>query len=143
MAVLARSLLIALGLALASRTAPAAQPALMAFFVPWEPTALASLQAHAGSLDVFAPMWASLVSAKGEVRWETDPKAHAALAAATRRPKVMPVVSNAHDDVWDVMAAQAVIGDHRAADAFAEALATRARAEGFAGYVIDFENLAP
>ena len=140
-----RRLFVALALALGGHAAFAAQgtPALVAFYVPWEPTALASLKAHAGSLDVFAPMWASLVSTKGEVRWESDPEAHAALAAAPRRPKVMPVVSNAHDDIWDVAAAQAVIGDPRAAEAFAEALAARARGEGFAGYVMDFENLPP
>lgn len=125
----------------AARVAPGAE--LVAFYVPWEPPALASLKAHVSQLDVFAPMWASLVSARGEVRWETDPEAHAALAAAARKPKVMPVVSDAHDDIWDVAAAEAVITDPAAGQAFAENLAQRAKAEGLAGYVMDFENLTP
>lgn len=140
-----RSLTMALGLALISSAAMAAprSPGLVAFYVPREKPALASLKAHVGSIDMLAPMWASLVSARGEVRWETDPEAHAVLAATSPRPSVMAVVSNAHDDVWDVLAAQAVIGDRRAADAFAEALATRAKSERLAGYVMDFENLTP
>lgn len=145
---LRRALAPALALAIsACAAAPAATVAdgreLVAFYVPWEPPALASLKAHVGQLHVFAPMWASLVSAKGEVRWETDPEAHAVLAAAARKPKVMPVVSDAHDDIWDVAAAEAVIADPAAAQAFADNLAARAKTEELAGYVMDFENLTP
>ena len=139
----------ALGLALALIAATGAakatppRPLFVAFYVPWEPPALASLKAHVQAMDIFAPMWASVVSTKGDVRWETDPEAHAVLAAAARRPKVMPVVSNAHDDVWDVAAAEAVISNPAAGEAFAQALIRQAQADNLAGYVMDFENLSP
>jgi spore germination protein YaaH len=138
-----------LGLALAVTAAGAQEPApppppqFVAFYVPWDPAALASLRAHVREVDVFSPMWGSLVSAKGEVRWEEDPEAHAVLAAAGRRPKVYPLISNAHDDIWDKAAAEAIILQPAAARAFAEALVRRAQADRLDGFVMDFENLTP
>src|SRR5512147_42998 len=95
----------------AREPARAARPAqmLVAFYIPWDADALASLKAHVGQIDVFSPMWASLVSPAGKLIWESDEPAHAVLAAAPRRPKVIPIVSNAHDDVWDAPAAEGVI----------------------------------
>jgi spore germination protein YaaH len=121
--------------------AAAPRSQFVAFYVPWETAALASLKAHVRQIDVFSPMWASLVSASGEVRWESDPEAHAVLAQATPRPKVMPLVSNAHDDIWDKAAAEAVVTDPAAGEAFAQNLIRQAAADGYAGYVMDFENL--
>jgi peptidoglycan-N-acetylglucosamine deacetylase len=142
----------ALGLALALAAATAAEPQapatrasqlLVAFYVPWEPAALASLKAHVGQIDVFSPMWASLVSPKGEIRWEDDPEAHAVLAGAPRRPKVLPILSNAHDEVWDAPAAEGVILDPAATEALAGNLTRQAKVDRLAGVVVDFENLTP
>jgi len=125
--------------------APAAKPSqlMIAFYVPWEPAALASLKAHVNELDVFAPMWASVVSPAGKLIWESDEEAHAALAAAARRPKVLPIISNAHDDVWDAPAAEGVILNDTATQAMAADLIARARADKLSGVVVDFENLTP
>jgi spore germination protein YaaH len=127
----------------AARPRPSVRPQFIAFYVPWEPPALASLKAHVQDIDVFAPMWGSLVSMKGDLRWESDPEAHAVLAAAARRPAVVPIVSNAHDDVWDKAAAEAVILTPSAGLAFTQALVRRAKADGYGGFVLDFENLTP
>lgn len=137
--------LVALGMALAAG-ATAAQPKrpeFTAFYVPWEKPALASLKAHVGEIDVFSPMWGSLVSPSGKIVWEDDPEAHAVLAGAARRPKVLPLISNAHDDIWDVAAAEAVILQRPAGAAFAHALVKQAKADRLAGFVMDFENLTP
>jgi spore germination protein YaaH len=88
-------------------------------------------------------MWASVVSPKGEIRWEDDPEAHAVLGAAPRRPRVLPIVSNAHDEVWDAPAAEGVILDAAATAALAANLTERAKADRLAGVVVDFENLTP
>jgi spore germination protein YaaH len=144
----------ALGLVLALAAATAAQPQaraparpagrmLVAFYIPWDADALASLKAHVGQVDVFAPMWASLVSPAGKLIWESDEPAHAVLAAAPRRPKVLPIVTNAHDDVWDAAAAEGVIVNDQATQAMAANLIKQARADHLAGVVVDFENLTP
>lgn len=146
----------ALGLALmlaatAAAAPPQREPAraaktsqlLVAFYIPWEPAALASLKSHVGQIDVFAPMWVSVVSPAGKLVWESDEEAHAALAAAPRRPRVLPIVSNAHDDVWDAPAAEGVILNDQSTRAMAANLISQAKADKLGGFVIDFENLTP
>lgn len=125
--------------------APAARPSqlLVAFYIPWEPAALASLKANVGKIDVFSPMWASVVSPAGKLIWESDEEAHAVLAAAPHRPRVLPIVSNAHDDVWDAAAAEGVILNDVATQAMAADLIRQARTDRLAGVVVDFENLTP
>jgi spore germination protein YaaH len=129
----------------ARKAATAAKPSqlFVAFYVPWEPAGLASLKAHVGQIDVFSPMWAGLVSPNGKLIWEEDPEAHAVLAAAPRRPKVLPIVSNAHDDVWDAPAAEGVILNDQATGALAANVIRQAKADRLAGVVVDFENLTP
>lgn len=128
---------------LASVAIPAAAEEFTAFYVPWEKPALASLKAHVNQVDVFSPMWGSLVAPTGKIVWEEDPEAHLVLSQAGRRPKVMPLLSNAHDDIWDVAAAEAVILKPAAGDAFIANLIQHAQADRLAGIVMDFENLTP
>jgi spore germination protein YaaH len=125
-----------------TRTAPASQ-LLVGFYIPWDAPALASLKAHVGQIDVFSPMWASLVAPTGKLIWEDDPEAHAVLAKAPRRPKVLPIVSNAHDDVWDAPAAEGVILNDAATAALAGNVIRQAKADRLSGVVVDFENLTP
>jgi spore germination protein YaaH len=143
---------VALALATTAAAAPAGpqsvrpappRPEFVAFYIPWDKDALASLKAHVDQVDVFAPMWASLTAPTGKLVWESDEEAHAALDAAPRRPQVMPIVSNAHDDVWDAPAAEGVITNDAATTALAANVIARARADRLAGVVVDFENLTP
>jgi spore germination protein YaaH len=139
-------LALALGLALAS-VAPAAQaaprPLTVGFYLPWDQASRAALVAHAARLDVLAPMSGALDSAQGTLRWQDDPARAPALAAAHGRARVLPVVSNAHDNVWDTAAADGALLDPAAGDAFIAALAAAARAQGYGGYILDFESLSP
>jgi spore germination protein YaaH len=76
------------------------------------------------------------------VRWQPDP-ALAALPKAGGKPRVMPIVSNAHDTVWDAPAAEAVLTDPAAGQAVIAELVAKATAQNYAGYVLDFETLTP
>ncbi len=68
----------------------------------------------------------------------------AAIAARfAPRLKVAPLVSNAHDDIWDEPAAEAVILNPQAQQAFLARLRQLAAARGFSGFIFDFENLPP
>ncbi|MDE2487985.1 MAG: hypothetical protein KGO51_11350, partial [Alphaproteobacteria bacterium] len=143
---------LSLALAMTATAAPAgpkatrptpARPEFVAFYIPWDAAALASLKAHVDDVDVLSPMWASLVSPAGKVVWESDEPAHAVLAAAAHRPVVMPILTNAHDDIWDTAAAEAVILKPAAGAAFARNLIRHARDDRLAGIVLDFENLTP
>lgn len=113
------------------------------FYLPWDAASKASLLEHASSLDVLAPMSAAVVSAGGSIRWQDDPARAVALASAARKPAVFPVVSNAHDNLWDAVASDGVILDEGAGEAFMGELVDQARAQGYGGYIMDFENLSP
>jgi spore germination protein YaaH len=131
-------LTLAAALALAASTARAAGPLAVGFYLPWDAASRASALAHAASLDVLAPMSGALDSAAGAVRWQPDPVA----AGVHGRAKLFPVVSNAHDNVWDAAAADGAILDPKAGDAFIRNLADQARAQGYGGYILDFETLS-
>ena len=123
--------------------AAAARPLSVGFYLPWDAASTASLSAHAGALDVIAPMSGALDTPQGHVRWQPDPARAPALAATRGKPKVFPIVSNAHDEVWDAAAADGVLLNLQAGDAFIAALVAEAKAQAYGGYVLDFENLSP
>ncbi len=139
------ALLSALTVALlaGSRVSAETRSLTVGFYLPWDAASKASLVEHAGALDVIAPMSGALDSAAGTLRWQDDPARPEALAHATVKPKVFPTISNAHDNVWDAAAADGALLDPRAGKAFIDALVSAADAQGFAGYILDFENLSP
>ncbi len=120
-----------------------AEPGLVAFHLPWDPHSGASLSRHLSQIDIVAPLWITLRGPKAEVVVEPDPKGVALLSGRKGRPAVYPVVSNAHDDVWDAASAQAVILDPATRDAVIAKLGGMARTRRFSGYIFDFENLSP
>jgi len=136
-----RLLVLALALAGAAGAA-AARPLTVGFYLPWDAASTASAVRHAAAIDVLAPMSGALDSPQGHVRWQDDP-ARTALAKGRAKPRVFPVVSNAHDNVWDAAAAEAAVGDPAAGEAFVGALVAEAKAQGYGGYILDFESLSP
>ena len=133
------------GAALSLLVAGAAQaaPLTAGFYLPWDVASQASLAAHAGALDVVSPMLGAVDTPQGHVRWQPDPALAALPKTGARRPRVMPIVSNAHDTVWDAASAEAVLTDPAAGQAVIAALTAQADAQGYAGYVLDFETLTP
>lgn len=118
------------------------RPLLVAFSVPWDVNAVADLQRHLGSLDVYAPQIIALSS--GAVVSVTEEPAVAAILAARRgRPAVMPLVVNAHDHVWDPEAAAQALLDPALRASLLTRLADLARERGYGGYIFDFEGLTP
>ncbi|MBS0362663.1 MAG: hypothetical protein JSR98_14905 [Proteobacteria bacterium] len=133
----------ALALVAAAQLAAApARPLTAGFYLPWDDSSQASTVAHGAALDVLSPMSAALDTPQGHIRWQADP-AMAQLAKAGVKRRVFPIVSNAHDEVWDVAAAEAAMTDPAAGKAVADELVAKARSENYGGYVLDFENLTP
>ncbi len=136
---------VALG-GVAGAAGPAAtphQPLFVGFYVGWDDKARASLAAHIGQMDVFAPLWVTLRGPKAEVVPEDDPDAMALLKSRRHPPRVFPIVSNAHDDIWDARSAGAAILDPAIRAQVVSGLTDLARQRGLSGYIFDFENLKP
>jgi peptidoglycan-N-acetylglucosamine deacetylase len=138
--------LAACGIAPDARTQPAKpapRPLFVGFFDAWDQSSRAALPERLPKMDVFAPLWITVRGPQAEVVVEPDDGVDDQLAKSRPRPKVFPLVSNAHDNEWDLKAAEAVILDPAAQAAFAARLADIARTRGFSGYILDFENLSP
>ena len=141
----------AAALSLASCDQPAAAsgigdihgPVFAGFYDAWDQSDLPALPRQLQGLNVFAPRWLTIRGAQGQVVVEPDGGAAAIAARQAPRLKLMPLVSNAHDDIWDQAAADAVILDPGVRTAFLVRLRQLAQARGFSGYIFDFENLSP
>ena len=121
----------------------AASPLFVGFYDAWDQSDLPALPRQLARLDVFSPRWLTIRGAKGELVAEPDAGAKTLAARDAPRLKLAPLVSNAHDDIWDQAAADAVILDPAAQKAFLAALVRTAAAEGYDGYVLDLESLSP
>ena len=113
-----------------------------AFHVPWDPGSAPDLAAHLGRIDVFAPQWIALTAADGTLATPPDAKAQAALKGA-KGVKVLPVITNAHDGVWDGAAASEAMANPAVRAKLVARLVALAKAHGWGGYVFDFESLTP
>jgi hypothetical protein len=147
LAVLALTAVAACGCDVSARAGPGAgtsrAPLLVGFYDAWDQSDLPALPRQLAGLDVFSPRWLTIRGAQGQVVAEPDPGAAPLAAKAGPRLKLMPLVSNAHDDIWDQAAADAVILEPEPRKAFLGELVRIAAARGYAGYVLDFENLSP
>ena len=115
---------------------------LVGFYDAWDQSDLPLLPRQLRGLDVFAPRWLTIRGPQGQVVLEPDNGAAAIAAREGPRLKLMPLISNAHDDIWDQAAADAVILDPPTRKAFLARLQSLARAKGYGGYIFDLENLS-
>lgn len=120
-----------------------ARPDVVAFYVPWDPAGRTDLAAHLSAINVFAPFWIVLKTADGIPTLQSDDSTSAIINASRSPPTVMPVVSNAHDGVWDTASADAVITRPEIRTVLIDQLTKLAREKGYGGYVFDLENLSP
>ena len=130
----------AVSLAFGGGAAPA--PLFVGFYDAWDRSDLPALPRQLQGLDVFAPRWLTIRGAQGRVVVEPDNGAAVVAARAGARLKLMPLISNAHDDIWDQAAADAVVLDPAARKLFLAQLQALAGAKGYAGYIFDLENLS-
>jgi cellulose synthase/poly-beta-1,6-N-acetylglucosamine synthase-like glycosyltransferase/spore germination protein YaaH/peptidoglycan/xylan/chitin deacetylase (PgdA/CDA1 family) len=127
--------------------APGANHALRAltlgFYVSWDPDSRASLTQHIGQLDIVAPQWFALKDATGDLDITDDPQAVALIASQPHPPAVLPVIHNAHEELFDTALADGVLLHPAAQDKLVANLVAQAQAHGYAGYVFDLENMSP
>ena len=123
----------------------AARPLTVAFYVSWDPQSRQSLADHIGKVDVVAPQWLQLNGSSGALSVTEDPEADAIIAAAPKPPSVLPVVFNfdTAQQRWDGGEASAVILNSAARAAMIDHLVALANRRGYAGYVMDLEELSP
>ena len=128
------------------KSAAAADRALaVGFYVSWDPESRQSLADHIGKLDVVAPQWLQLSGSNGSMTLIDDPQAEAIIGGAPKPPSVLPVVFNfdTQQQRWDGAEGSAMVLNPAARQAMINRLVDLANKHGFAGYVMDLEELSP
>ena len=118
-------------------------PLAVAFHTPWDDASAASLQRHIDALDWVVPGWLSITGPDHRVTLFPDARGRAILSAATRRPKILPMVQNAIQGEWDGAGTAALLRDPAARKGALdriEALLVQTKADGA---FFDFEDLPP
>lgn len=138
----ALSALVASGSLKATPIAAERVASYIGFYVPWDPNSRTSLAEHASSLGVFAPQWISLNATDGMTTIQNDDEALEIIARTNPNIEIIPLVTNAHNGIWDAASVEAVISDPDARKTMIDALAAAASERRYRGYIFDFENIS-
>lgn len=119
------------------------KPLVVAFHVTDIGNSVRSLQQHINEIDVVAPQWLVLNSAKGDISVIPDPAARAVLRDAKKKPAIVAVVMNLQGGVWQGDMASALFANPQARATFINALVRQADDNAWAGICFDLEDMKP
>jgi cellulose synthase/poly-beta-1,6-N-acetylglucosamine synthase-like glycosyltransferase/peptidoglycan/xylan/chitin deacetylase (PgdA/CDA1 family)/spore germination protein YaaH len=119
------------------------KPLVVAFEVTDIGASARSLQQHINQIDVVAPQWLVLNSAKGDLTVIADPAAHAVLRDAKKKPAVVAIVMNLQKGVWQGAMVESLLEDPKARAGFIASLLDQADRNSWAGIGLDLEDLKP
>jgi len=121
-------------------------PVRAAFYVSWDPTSLAALQAHFRDIDLLIPERLHSITATGRLDVEADPKLAAWLQTLQQQnPPIkiptMPLMNNSDGTNWLTGEMAAMLKDGAARHRLAQQAVTYLTDNHFAGLVVDFEEI--
>lgn len=119
-------------------------PLRAAFYVPWDPTSLASLQSHYKDLDLLIPEALHAVSADGRLDTEQDLKLRdflQSLKSINIELPTMALVNNSDGRLWHVKELVEMLANTEARQRLIDALVKYALGTRQAGIVVDFEDV--
>lgn len=116
---------------------------MTAFYVPWDKASLSSFAANVERIDVFAPQTVLLTGIEGTLTLLPDPDGDAFLNGMKQRRKIMPLIANVQNGVWDSAAAATFISNATIREKVVRHMLKMADKRHFGGYILDLENLTP
>ena len=118
------------------------KPISVAFTVEWDKNSVASLKEHIERVDVIAPQWITLKDGKGNIDVTSNGIINALASQTTRPVRLLPVIHNSHDRMWDQKRADDLILSPAAQRKLMAQMINLAKQRGYQGYVFDLENLS-
>jgi spore germination protein YaaH len=121
-------------------------PIAAAFYVNWDESSYASLRRNLQHLDWVIPEWARLESnaqkaANSPLAVSIDPRALDLVRRDRPQARILPLVQNYHDDLWDGALVGRVLSDDAQRKALIVGIVALLERQGFGGAVIDFEEV--
>ena len=125
----------------AVRNAERGHPLLIGFYTPDDDGSVASLSRNIGALDWVSAADFNIVGRDHHLRQTPDAKLAAIVATTAKKPRLMPLVQNADEGVWDGAGIAAVLADKAARAALIARLTPALEKAGAGGAVFDFEEV--
>jgi cellulose synthase/poly-beta-1,6-N-acetylglucosamine synthase-like glycosyltransferase/peptidoglycan/xylan/chitin deacetylase (PgdA/CDA1 family)/spore germination protein YaaH len=123
-------------------TGTAIHPITTAFYVPWDPESLGSLQRNISALDWVIPSIATITEAGHRRLFHPDHRFDRVVSGSSRRPKILPMIQNAASETsWDGAGMAQALADPRRRAAMIDFATGVVEAEKGSGVVFDFEQL--
>jgi cellulose synthase/poly-beta-1,6-N-acetylglucosamine synthase-like glycosyltransferase/peptidoglycan/xylan/chitin deacetylase (PgdA/CDA1 family)/spore germination protein YaaH len=116
---------------------------VIGFYVPWDDASRASLVRHIGQIDWLVPDLMFVTGKDHKLVVSKDRVLDAVLRMGTSRPKVLPMVQNVQNGVWDSAGTLAMLRDPAARKTFIDQLEAALVARHADGVVYDLEALPP
>ena len=126
---------------LAARGRTGSRPLAIGFYVTWDDSSYASLEAALPKLDWVVPSWLELTGPNLELKTGVDHRSVDLLAKQKKRPSVLPMLQNATDGKWDGPGLARLLADPAKRKARIDSLVAFLQANAAQGLVIDFEEV--
>jgi cellulose synthase/poly-beta-1,6-N-acetylglucosamine synthase-like glycosyltransferase/peptidoglycan/xylan/chitin deacetylase (PgdA/CDA1 family) len=126
---------------LAAHGRTGSRPLSIGFYVTWDDSSFASLQAALPKLDWVVPSWLELTGPELELKTGVDKRSVELLAKQKQRPSVLPMLQNATDGKWDGPGLGRLLADPGKRQARIDSLVEFLTANTAQGLVIDFEEV--
>ena len=125
----------------AARAAARGHPLAIGFYTPDDDGSVSSLARHVNEMDWVSAADFNIVGTDHHLRQTPDPKLVQIMAGATRKPRLMPLVQNADEGVWDGKGIAVLLHDPAQRAALLDRLTPALAATGARGAVFDFEEV--
>ena len=125
----------------ATRNAMRGHPLMVGFYTPDDDGSVSSLVRHTGDLDWVSAADFNIVGADHHLRQTPDTKLTAIMAGAAHKPRLMPLVQNADEGVWDGTGIAVLLHDPAQRAALIARLTPALAKSGAGGAVFDFEEV--
>ncbi len=120
---------------------PLNKPISVAFYTPWDPDSLTSLNKNIDAIDWVVPVIASYTNGGGTRSYRPDANFTRVVTGGGHHPRILPLIQNAANDKWDGAGMSAVLRDPIRRKAFldwSERVVVLQKANGI---VFDLEEL--
>jgi cellulose synthase/poly-beta-1,6-N-acetylglucosamine synthase-like glycosyltransferase/peptidoglycan/xylan/chitin deacetylase (PgdA/CDA1 family)/spore germination protein YaaH len=122
-------------------SASSSSPLAIGFYVNWDDSSYASLKRNLNDLDWLVPAWFKLTEGADSVRVEIDPRALDLIRRERPQLAVLPLIQNYSEDHWDGALVARAVATEDGRRKLISALVDLLERNGFAGLVVDFEEV--
>ncbi|MEI9899991.1 MAG: polysaccharide deacetylase family protein [Hyphomicrobium sp.] len=126
---------------IAARERTDSRPLAIGFYVTWDDSSFASLEAVISKLDWVVPSWLELTGPDLHLKTSVDYRSVELIGKQKTRPSVLPMLQNATDGKWDGPGLARMLADPAVRKERIDSLVSFVEKNNAQGLVVDFEEV--